>query len=58
MSAEPVFFSSGAGLTVAEIASLTGGKPGRDDDVLRIHSVAPIDRAGPGQLTFLENPPM
>ena len=44
-------------LTLAEIASLTGAVP-RDDAVLthRITGIAPIDHAGPGDLTFVDNP--
>lgn len=52
---EPHFFKATAGLTVAEIAALTqatlrdGGEGGRT-----IFNVAPLDRAGPRDLTFLE----
>jgi UDP-3-O-[3-hydroxymyristoyl] glucosamine N-acyltransferase len=44
-------------LTLAEIASLTGAVP-RDGTALshRITNIAPIDRAGPGDLTFIDAP--
>jgi UDP-3-O-[3-hydroxymyristoyl] glucosamine N-acyltransferase len=54
---EPLFFQRGPGLTVAEIASLTGaelrraGQPDR-----RVSNIAALDRAGPGDLTFLDSP--
>jgi len=48
---------SAKSLTLAEIASLTGAAP-RDGAVLsdRITGIAPIDHAGPGDLTFVDNP--
>jgi UDP-3-O-[3-hydroxymyristoyl] glucosamine N-acyltransferase len=53
---EPRFFDCDSTLTVAEIAALTGAEP-RDGSQLwrRISNVAPIDRAGPEDLTFLDN---
>jgi UDP-3-O-[3-hydroxymyristoyl] glucosamine N-acyltransferase len=50
------FFDRPTGLTVAEIISLTGAEPG-DAAMLarRITDVAPIDLAGPADLTFIEN---
>lgn len=53
---DPVFFKRGSGLSIGEIAELAGAKlsdPSRAG--LRITNVAPIDRAGPHDLTFLEN---
>ncbi len=53
---DPVFFKRTSDLSVGEIAALTGATlsdPARSD--LRISNVAPIDRAGPHDLTFLEN---
>jgi UDP-3-O-[3-hydroxymyristoyl] glucosamine N-acyltransferase len=52
---EPVFFKRAAGLTVAEIGSLTGAqpRPGARLD-LRIGDIAPLDRAGPADLSFLD----
>ena len=53
---EPVFFTPPGGLTVREIVALTGAKA-RDGARLdhRIVNVAPLDRAGPGDLAFLDN---
>lgn len=55
--AESRFFDLPSGLTIGEIVSLTGAKP-RDGVQLgqRITNIAPIDRAGPGDLTFIDNP--
>lgn len=52
----PAFFQCASVLTVAEIASLTGAQP-RDGANLshRISNLAPIERAGPTDLTFLDN---
>jgi UDP-3-O-[3-hydroxymyristoyl] glucosamine N-acyltransferase len=54
---EPLFFKPDRVLTVGEIVTLTGAepRPGTDLD-RRIGDVAPLDRAGPGDVTFLENP--
>jgi len=53
---EPDFFKRPAGLTLAEIAALTGAEPGEGSQLSRrIGDIAPIDRAGPDDLTFLDN---
>jgi UDP-3-O-[3-hydroxymyristoyl] glucosamine N-acyltransferase len=48
---------SAKSLTLAEVASLTGAVP-RDGTALshRITNIAPIDRAGSADLTFIDNP--
>ena len=53
---EPLFFAHAAGVTVGEIVALTGAKP-RDGASLsrRITNIAPLDRAGPSDLTFFDN---
>ncbi len=53
---EPLFFKPMRALTVGEIATLTGAEP-RDGAALdhRITNIAPLDRAGPNDLTFLDN---
>ncbi len=50
------FFDRPSGLTIAEIISLTGAEA-RDGARLShlIRDVAPIDHAGPTDLTFIEN---
>lgn len=54
--ADPQFFSSEATLTVGEIATLTGAEPRPGTDLgRRIRNIAPIDLAGPDDLTFLDN---
>ena len=54
---EPLFFKPASALTVGEIATLTGAEPRPATDLgRRISNVAPLDRAGPGDLTFLDNP--
>src|SRR5256884_916016 len=52
---EPFFFNRGRGLSVREIAALTGAKPrpGADLD-RRITSIAALDQAAPTDLAFLE----
>lgn len=52
---EPQFFKAKAGLTIGEIAALTGAslKEGASPDRI-ITNVAPLDRAGPRDLSFLE----
>ena len=54
---EPFFFNRGRGLTVREIAALTGAepRPGADLD-RRITGIAALDRAGPRDLAFLDKP--
>jgi UDP-3-O-[3-hydroxymyristoyl] glucosamine N-acyltransferase len=53
---EPVFLRHSRGLTLAEIATLVGAnlptKPAHDR---RIANIAPLDRAAPGDLTFLDH---
>jgi UDP-3-O-[3-hydroxymyristoyl] glucosamine N-acyltransferase len=54
---EPVFFKPSSGLTVGEIAALTGAEPlGGARLDLRITNVAPIDLAGPNDLAFVDKP--
>ena len=54
---EPIFFRRGHGLTVAEIAALTGAEPwpGADLD-RRITGISALDGAAPHDLTFLDKP--
>jgi UDP-3-O-[3-hydroxymyristoyl] glucosamine N-acyltransferase len=55
---DPVFFELSAPLSVAALIALTGATLHSSAIALdtEVFSVAPIDRAGPGQVTFLENP--
>jgi UDP-3-O-[3-hydroxymyristoyl] glucosamine N-acyltransferase len=54
---EPRFFEASPGLTVAEIAALTGAVPAAGARLdHRIRNVAPLDRAGPNDLAFLDKP--
>jgi UDP-3-O-[3-hydroxymyristoyl] glucosamine N-acyltransferase len=52
---EPFFFNRGGGLSVREIATLTGAKPrpGADLD-RRITGIAALDQAAPSDLAFLD----
>jgi UDP-3-O-[3-hydroxymyristoyl] glucosamine N-acyltransferase len=53
---EPLFLRSAKALTVAEIATLTTAQPAAGAQLDRIIShIAPLDAAGPGDLTFFEN---
>jgi UDP-3-O-[3-hydroxymyristoyl] glucosamine N-acyltransferase len=50
------FFERPSGLTIAEIVALTGADPGEPAPLShRITGVAPVDLAGPADLTFIEN---
>jgi len=52
---EPQFFKARKGLTIGEIAALTGATLKGEDAADRvITNVAPLDRAGPRDLSFLE----
>lgn len=47
---------SAHGLTVGEIAALTGAEPRAGTPLDRtVHNVAPLDRAGPGDLVFFDS---
>src|ERR1044072_8655391 len=50
------FFPHPPGLTAQEIAALTGAVPRGDFNERRIRGIAPLDRAGPGELSFMQNP--
>jgi UDP-3-O-[3-hydroxymyristoyl] glucosamine N-acyltransferase len=53
---KPLFFEAPSGLTVGEIASLTGAEPGQGAQLAqRIANIAPLDLAGPGDLTYIDN---
>lgn len=54
---EPTFFKRNAGLTAAEIVTLTGATP-REGAILdlRVTDVAPLDLAGPQDLVFFDRP--
>jgi UDP-3-O-[3-hydroxymyristoyl] glucosamine N-acyltransferase len=53
---EPLFHPKGPGLTVREIAALIGVEPCQDAFVDRlITDIAPLDRAGPSDVTFLDS---
>lgn len=54
---EPQFFQRPNGLTAQEIAALTGAvmRPGVAPE-RRIHGIAALDRASPGDLAFLQKP--
>ena len=53
----PVFFRRAETPSIAEVAAWTGAKlPDGIDATARLAAVAPLDQAGPGALTFLDNP--
>jgi UDP-3-O-[3-hydroxymyristoyl] glucosamine N-acyltransferase len=53
---EPIFFKARGTLTVGEIASLAGAAPPEGVAADRaIAGIAPLDRAGPSDLTFCDN---
>lgn len=52
----PVFISARAPLALSEICALAGvaAPPGAEERL--VHGIAPLDRAGPGDLSFLDAP--
>ncbi|MGB9368374.1 MAG: UDP-3-O-(3-hydroxymyristoyl)glucosamine N-acyltransferase [Xanthobacteraceae bacterium] len=50
------FFPHPQSLTAQEIAALTGAVARSDLGERRISGIAPLDRAGPGELAFMQNP--
>jgi UDP-3-O-[3-hydroxymyristoyl] glucosamine N-acyltransferase len=53
----PFFFRRGQGLSLRDVATMVGGAPPEGADLdLRINGIAPLDRAGPNDLSFLDNP--
>jgi UDP-3-O-[3-hydroxymyristoyl] glucosamine N-acyltransferase len=56
MDGGPQFFGPKSSLSIGEIAALTGSEPRPGTDLARrITNIAPIDLAGPQDLTFLDN---
>src|SRR3954468_4589607 len=55
---DPLFFERPNGLTAQEIAALTGAvaQPGAAPAERRVSGIAALDRAGPRDLAFLQNP--
>ncbi len=54
---EPLFFKPIRSLTVGDIARLTGAEPREGTPLDRpVNNIAALDRAGPNDLTFLDNP--
>src|SRR5260370_617257 len=54
---QPLFFKSAKGMTLAEIAALTGAHPADGVPLDRtITNIAPLDSAGASDLTFFDNP--
>src|SRR5262245_43694335 len=53
---EPLFFKRPPGLTAGEIAALAGAEPQAGAKLdRRIVNIAPLDRAGPADLAFIDN---
>src|SRR5262245_7515539 len=53
---EPLFFKRPQGLSAGEIAALTGAEAQAGADLNRtITGIAPLDRAGPSDLSFIDN---
>jgi UDP-3-O-[3-hydroxymyristoyl] glucosamine N-acyltransferase len=54
---EPLFFKPARALTVGEIATLIGAEARAATDLSRrIGDIAPLDRAGPADITFFDDP--
>jgi UDP-3-O-[3-hydroxymyristoyl] glucosamine N-acyltransferase len=52
---EPTFFKHDVGMSVAEIATLTGAEQRNGPQDRRFANIAPLDLAGPADLTFFDN---
>src|SRR5436309_7353459 len=53
---DPLFFRRPSGLSLGEIAQLTGASPRAGAPLdRRVNDVAPLDRAGPEDLAFLDS---
>jgi len=53
---EPLFFDRPPGLTAGEIAALAGAEPQAGAELdRRVTNIAPVDRAGPADLTFVDH---
>lgn len=53
---DPVFFKPSGQLTLADVVRISGGEAVRGDAGVGIGRIAPLDQAGPGDLSFLDNP--
>src|SRR5215470_16746067 len=52
----PFFFKRTGGLSLREIASMVGGEPREGADLdRRLSAIAPLDRAAPNDLSFLDS---
>jgi len=53
----PFFFKRSGGLSLREVATLVGGQPREGADLdRRMSGIAPLDRAAPNELSFLDSP--
>lgn len=53
---DPVFFEPSGQLTLADVVRISGGEAMRGDPAVSVGRIAPLDQAGPGDLSFLDNP--
>ena len=53
---DPVFFAPSGRLTLAEVARIADGEVVRGGADVTVGSIAPLDQAGPDDLSFLDNP--
>jgi UDP-3-O-[3-hydroxymyristoyl] glucosamine N-acyltransferase len=53
---DPVFFPPPRPMSAREIAEIAGGQVAAGNPDATVSQVAPLDLAGPGDLTFLDNP--
>lgn len=53
---DPVFFVPSGPIKLADVARIAGGEVARGDGEIAIARVAALDQAGPGDLSFLDNP--
>lgn len=53
---DPVFFQPAGPLSLADLARISGAEIVKGDASLAVSRVAPLDKAGEGDLSFFENP--
>lgn len=55
MAADPRFHAAGRALSLGEAAAIAGGELRGGDPALPVAGVGPLDGAGPGEVSFLDN---
>jgi UDP-3-O-[3-hydroxymyristoyl] glucosamine N-acyltransferase len=54
--ADPRFYDNAGPLTLARVAELAGGRVAKGAEPAKVSDIAALDAAGPGQLSYCDNP--